>query len=74
MEYKVRAISDCQLAKLDSDRYQRLYDSSDMLQKMLQQRIKRQASTTGEFVRQLNMVEDDTCELLLKDIWGSRSL
>jgi len=74
MEYKVRAISDCQLAKLDSDRYQRLYASSDMLQKMLQQRIKRQASTTGEFVRQLNMVEDDTCELLLKDIWGSRSL
>jgi hypothetical protein len=75
MFHQARAIADCQLAKLDGDRYQRLYDSSEMLQPRLQQRIKRQARATGEFVRQLNMVEgDDTCELLLKDIWGSRSL
>jgi len=69
-----RAVSDCLLARLDCDIYQRLYEGSVMLQKILMQRINRQARETREFIRKLNMIEDgDTCELLLHDIWRADS-
>jgi len=66
-----RAISDCQVAKLDGEVYQRLFDKHAMLRQALERRKKHQLDSTREYVRQLSMVEgDDTRELLLKDIWG----
>jgi CRP-like cAMP-binding protein len=66
-----RAIADCRLAKLDGERYQRLYQKSEPLQALLKQRIARQVRETGEFIRQLNIIDGgDTCELLLREIWS----
>ncbi len=66
-----RAISDCQLLKLDGKVYQRLFEEHASLKNELEQRKKIQIDSAREFVRQLHSVEGaDTCELLLKDIWN----
>jgi len=66
-----RAISDCQVLKLDGDVYQRLFDDQQTLRDELERRKKIQIDAGREFVRQLNQVEgDDTCEILLNDIWS----
>jgi len=65
-----RAISDCQLAKLDGAVYQDLFDAHKVLKTELERRKKKQLDHAREYIRQLSMVEgDDTRELLLKDIW-----
>jgi len=65
-----RAISDCRLLKLNGEEYRRLFEQHEALQHGLARRQVRQANEAREFIRQLNLVEgDDTCELLLKDIW-----
>ncbi|EAU53972.1 cyclic nucleotide-binding domain-containing protein [Mariprofundus ferrooxydans] len=65
-----RAISDCRLLKLDGEIYRQLFEQSDLLHSELDKRRIKQVNEAREFVRQLNLTEgDDTCELLLKDIW-----
>ena len=65
-----RAISDCQLAKLDGAVYQRLFDTQKVLQVALERRKKKQLDQAREYMRTLSAVDgDDTRELLLKDIW-----
>ena len=69
-----RAISDCRLAKLPAQAYREWYETDASLPRLLQARVREQAEETRMFVRQCNMVEgDDTCELLLRDIWGDDS-
>lgn len=66
-----RAISDCQLLKLDGAVYQRLFEEQETLRSVLNERKKHQIDNAREFVRQLHLVEGaDTCELLLRDIWS----
>jgi len=66
-----RAISDCQLVRLNGDVYQRLFDEHASLRETLEKRKDIALDKTRAFVRQLSMVDgDDTCALLLKDIWS----
>lgn len=66
----VRTVSDCTLMKLNSDDYSSLYQQSPALQKVLHKRKQIHVVETLDMIKGINMVEgDDTCELLLKDIW-----
>jgi len=67
-----RAVSDCTLMRLDGAYYQAFYKAVPSLQKALDERKKEQMKETRNMIKGVNMVEgDDTCEMLLKDIWGS---
>jgi len=65
-----RAISDCRLLKLDGETYRQLFDEHERLRDVLERRRVKQVNEAREFSRKVNLVEgDDTCELLLRDIW-----
>lgn len=64
------AISDVSLMKLPGDDYARLLASHPELRQSLENRKREQMDETRAFLRQANKIEgDDTCELLLREIW-----
>jgi len=66
-----RAVSDCSLMKLGCAEYSHIHQESQHLQTLLQQRKHDQFDETRRFIRQIGQIEgDDTCELLLQEIWG----
>jgi len=66
-----RAISDCQMVRLDGAIYQRLFHEHASLRKALEARKKAQIDSTRAYVHELSMIDgDDTCALLLNDIWS----
>lgn len=70
----VRANTDCILMKLDGKDYQELYDSSTQLQESLKKRKLVQIAEIRDMLKGTKRTEgDDTCEMLLKDIWRSDS-
>lgn len=69
----VFAISDCILMRLDGSDYISLYDNCLPLQEILRQIKKRHVSETLDLVNHKKRVEgDDTCTLLLKDLWAQK--
>ncbi len=67
-----RAVSDCSLMKLSGAEYAHLLASAPELKDILEERKAEQMDETRQFIRQVSRIEgDDTCELLLKEIWGS---
>ena len=67
-----RAVTDCILMKLNGDDYVKMYNESNELQAVIQKRKKQQMSETMEMVKGKHVIEgDDTCQILLKDIWQS---
>ena len=66
----VRTVSDCTLMKLNSIDYSAFYQQYPSLQKILHKRKQIHVVETLDMIKGVNMIEgDDTCELLLKDIW-----
>jgi len=67
-----RAVTDCILMKLNGDDYANFYKESPKLQEVIKKRKKLQMAETMEMVKGKHVVEgDDTCQILLKDIWQS---
>jgi len=67
-----RAISDCTLMRLNGAYYHSFYKAVPSLQKALDKRKKEQMEETRKMIKGVKMVEgDDTCEMLLKDIWAN---
>ena len=68
----VRCISDCMLMKLDGKDYEMFYQSSEPVQKALQKIKKKHVKETLDIMKNVKHVEgDDTCEILIKDIWAN---
>ncbi|MES0372344.1 MAG: cyclic nucleotide-binding domain-containing protein [Mariprofundaceae bacterium] len=66
----VRTVSDCTLMKLGGVDYSGFYQQHPSLQQLVHERKQAHVVEALEMVKGINMVEgDDTCELLLKDIW-----
>jgi len=67
-----RAISDCTLMRLKGDYYHAFYNAVPSLKKALDIRKKEQMEETRNMIKGVKMIEgDDTCEMLLKDIWAN---
>lgn len=67
-----RAVTDCILMKLSGNDYAEIYKESPELQAVIQKRKKQQMSETMEMIKGKQIIEgDDTCQVLLKDIWQS---
>lgn len=70
----VRANTDCILMKLDGSDYSQLYNGSPQLQELLKKRKLIHIAETRDMLKGVKKTEgDDTCELLLKDIWQADS-
>lgn len=68
----IRAISDCVLMKLDGKDYETFYKSSEPIQKVLAKIKQKHVRETLDIMKNKHRVEgDDTCEVLIKDIWSS---
>lgn len=68
----VRSISDCVLMKLDGKDYETFYQSSEPIQKVLQKIKQKHVKETLDIMKNIRHVEgDDTCEVLIKDIWAN---
>jgi len=67
-----RAISDCQMARLDGKVYQRLFDAHEVLRLDLEQRKKAQLENMHAYMRRLKSVDagENVGDLLLKGLWG----
>jgi len=66
----VRTVSDCTLMKLDAADYLDFYRHSPLLQTLLQKRKQIHVVEALDMIKGIKMIEgDDTCEMLLKDIW-----
>lgn len=67
-----RAISDCQMARLDGKIYQRLFDAHEVLRLELEQRKKAQLENMHAYMRRLKSLDigEDLGDLLLKGLWG----
>jgi len=67
----VRTISDCVLMHLDDSSYSQFYHQCPPLQKVLEKLKKKHIKETLDLMKNIKCVEgDDTCEILLKDIWA----
>jgi CRP-like cAMP-binding protein len=68
----VRAIADCILMRLQGDDYEDFYKKCPPLQQVLQQQKKKHVRETLDIMKNKQTTEgDDTCEVLLKDIWST---
>jgi len=66
----VRSITDCLLMKLDGSDYEELYRSNSTLQKLLEKRKLLHIAEMRDMLKGAKKTEgDDSCGLLLKDIW-----
>ena len=67
----VRTITNCILMKLDGKDFETLYAGSKPLQDILQKIKKQHIKETFDLMNSAKQVEgDDTCEVLIKDIWS----
>jgi len=68
----IRAISDCILMRLKGEDYEDFHRECPPLQKVLLERKKQHVKETLDIMKNKQTTEgDDTCEVLLKDIWAS---
>lgn len=69
----VRTVSDCILMRLDGADYTRIYAKCPPLEKILHHLKAKHIQETLNLMKNVKIVEgDDTCEVLLKDIWTSK--
>jgi len=68
----VRTLSDCALMRLTAQDYDQFYQQSPVLQKLVHERKLSQMAELRSLIKGIRTIEgDDTCELLLRDIWQS---
>lgn len=69
----VRTVSDCILMRLEGAEYAKLYAQCPPLEKLLHQLKTKHIQETLNLMKNVKIVEgDDTCEVLLKDVWTSK--
>ncbi|MDX8388559.1 MAG: cyclic nucleotide-binding domain-containing protein [Ghiorsea sp.] len=69
----IRAVTDCILMKLNGEDYNNIYESSPELQAVIDQRKRSQMTESMGLVKSNKNIKegDETCEVLLRDIWQS---